>query len=47
MMLDDRTATAGDEQLQSIAHAVLSLDQIAPLYGGDRRRLRVAKIRGV
>jgi len=47
MMLDDRTATAGDEQLQSIAHGVLQLDQLAPLYGGDRRRLRVAKIRGV
>lgn len=47
MMLDDRTSTAGDEQLQSIAHGVLSLDQLAPLYGGDRRRLRVVKIRGV
>ena len=47
MMLDDRTSTAGDEQLQSIAHGVLSLDHLAPLYGGDRRRLRVVKIRGV
>jgi circadian clock protein KaiC len=47
MMLDDRTARDGDEQLRSIAHGVLSLDQLAPLYGGDRRRLRVAKIRGI
>jgi circadian clock protein KaiC len=47
MMLDDRTSSDGDEQLQSISHGVLSMDQLAPLYGGDRRRLRVAKIRGV
>ena len=47
LMLDDRTGGAGDEQLQSIAHGVLQLDQLAPLYGGDRRRLRIAKIRGV
>ena len=47
LMLDDRTGGSGDEQLQSIAHGVLLLDQLAPLYGGDRRRLRVAKIRGV
>ena len=47
MMLDDRTSSVGDDQLQSISHGVLSMDQLAPLYGGDRRRLRVAKVRGV
>ena len=47
LMLDDRTGGGGDEQLQSIAHGVVLLDQLAPQYGGDRRRLRVAKIRGV
>jgi circadian clock protein KaiC len=34
-------------QLQSIAHGVLSLQQTPPEYGGDRRRLRVVKMRGI
>jgi circadian clock protein KaiC len=33
--------------LRSIAHGVLILEQFAPLYGPERRRLRVAKVRGV
>jgi circadian clock protein KaiC len=32
--------------LESIAHSVLSLQQSAPEYGGERRRLRVVKLRG-
>lgn len=47
LMLDDRTSETGDLQLQSIAHGVISMDQLAPLYGGDRRRLRAVKMRGV
>ncbi|MGZ6124735.1 MAG: ATPase domain-containing protein, partial [Myxococcales bacterium] len=47
LMADDRTSEAGDVQLQSLAHGVISLEQLAPLYGGDRRRLRVVKMRGV
>lgn len=47
LMLDDRTASDTDAQLQSIAHGVISLEQLAPLYGGQRRRLRVVKLRGV
>ena len=47
LLLDDRTSEVGDQQLQSVAHGVLSLDQLAPLYGGDRRRLRAVKMRGV
>jgi circadian clock protein KaiC len=47
MLLDDRTSETGDMQLQSLAHGVLSLQQMAPEYGGDRRRLRVAKLRGL
>src|SRR4029079_14064414 len=46
LLLDDRTSEPGDMQLQSLAHGVLSLQQMAPHYGGDRRRLRVAKLRG-
>jgi circadian clock protein KaiC len=46
LLLDDRTSEPGDMQLQSLAHGVLSMQQLAPEYGGDRRRLRVAKLRG-
>jgi len=46
MMLDDMTATDHDLQVQSIAHAVVNLEQLHPEYGGDRRRLRVVKYRG-
>lgn len=47
LMLDDRTSEAMDLQLQSIAHGVLTLEQLAPEYGGSRRRLRVIKMRGM
>lgn len=47
LLLDDRTSETGDLQLQSIAHGVISMDQLVPLYGGDRRRLRAVKMRGV
>ena len=46
-VLDDRTATAEDPQLQSIAHGIVTLEQWHPAYGGERRRLRVVKYRGV
>jgi circadian clock protein KaiC len=31
--------------LESVAHSVLELEQLAPEYGGERRRLRVLKLR--
>ena len=46
LLLDDRTSEASDQQLQSLAHGVIGLEQISPLYGDDRRRLRVVKLRG-
>ena len=46
LLLDDRTSTAADLQLQSIVHGVLSLEHLALEYGSDRRRLRVIKLRG-
>lgn len=46
LLLDDRTSDPGDQQLQSLAHGVISLHQRSPEYGGDRRRLRIAKLRG-
>jgi circadian clock protein KaiC len=46
LMLDDCTGASGDGQLESIAHGVISLEQLVNQYGAERRRLRVAKLRG-
>ena len=46
LLLDDRTSETNDQQLHSIAHGVLSLEHLPPEYGAERRRLRVAKLRG-
>jgi circadian clock protein KaiC len=46
ILLDDRTSEPGDMQLQSLAHGVIAMHQMPPEYGGDRRRLRVSKLRG-
>jgi circadian clock protein KaiC len=46
IMLDDLTTESSDRAVHSIAHSVIHLDQLAPIYGGERRRLRVAKCRG-
>lgn len=46
LLLDDRTSTDGDMQVQSIAHGVLMLEHLALGYGAERRRLRVVKLRG-
>jgi len=45
LFLDDLTAEAGDKTVHSIAHGVVRLEQIAPAYGAERRRLRVSKYR--
>ena len=47
LMLDDRTADPTDLQLHSIAHGVISLEQIPRDFGAERRRLRVVKMRGI
>ncbi len=44
--LDDLTSETTDRAVHSIAHSVIHLDQLAPIYGGERRRLRVVKCRG-
>jgi circadian clock protein KaiC len=46
ILLDDLTADSTDQAVHSIAHSVVHLDQLAPIYGGERRRLRVIKCRG-
>jgi circadian clock protein KaiC len=45
-LLDDLTSESEDLQLQSIAHGVISLEQLSPEYGAERRRLKVTKLRG-
>jgi circadian clock protein KaiC len=46
LMLDDRSSEDSDLQVRSIAHGVLTLEQLSPEYGAERRRLRVVKLRG-
>lgn len=46
LMLDDLTTEEHDTNLHSIAHGVLRLEELAPEYGAERRRLRVSKYRG-
>jgi circadian clock protein KaiC len=38
ILLDDLTSESTDHAVHSIAHSVIHLDQLAPIYGGDRRR---------
>ncbi len=47
LLLDDNSSEPGDLQLHSIAHGVISLDNLAHDYGGNRRRMRIAKMRGI
>jgi circadian clock protein KaiC len=46
VMLDDLTTESTDRAVHSIAHSVIHLDQLAPIYGAERRRVRVVKCRG-
>src|SRR5262249_36417525 len=46
LLLDDQTAEAGDKTAHSIAHGVICLEELAPAYGAERRRLRILKYRG-
>ena len=46
VMLDDLTSETTDRAVHSIAHSVTRLEQLVPIYGGERRRLRVIKCRG-
>jgi circadian clock protein KaiC len=46
LLLDDLTADATDKTVHSIAHGVVRLEQVAPGYGAERRRVRIIKYRG-
>lgn len=47
LALDDHTDAAPDQQLHSIVHGVISLEQRRMTYGVVRRQLSVGKLRGV
>src|SRR6476660_4825764 len=47
MLLDDLTAELADKTVHSVAHGVIRLEELAPAYGAERRRVRVIKYRGV
>jgi circadian clock protein KaiC len=46
LMLDDLTAEAADKTIHSVAHGVIRLEEMAPDYGAERRRVRIFKYRG-
>lgn len=45
--LDDLTNASQDLQVQSIAHGVIRLSRLHHHFGGERRQLRILKLRGV
>src|SRR6185295_13139348 len=47
ILLDNPLVPGGDILLQSLVHGVIELEQVAPLYGSERRRMRVRKLREV
>lgn len=46
LVLDDLTHQNGAQDLHSLMHSVILLEQIERSYGAARRRLRIAKMRG-
>jgi circadian clock protein KaiC len=45
LLLNDAGDNEDNAHVESLAHGVLSLEQITPLYGSERRRLIVRKLR--
>jgi circadian clock protein KaiC len=46
LLLDDLTTETLDKTVHSVAHGVVRLEELAPEYGAERRRVRVLKYRG-
>lgn len=46
LLLDDLTADTLDKTVHSVVHGVIHLEELAPNYGAERRRMRVVKYRG-
>ncbi len=47
LILDDRTPSKDDQQLQSIAHGVIRMQREQRDYGDTRRQIHIVKMRGV
>ncbi len=47
LLLDDHSADGGDLHVQSIAHGVLTIEQIVSDYGSEKRRIKINKLRGL
>ena len=47
LLLDYQESGKQDHQLETICHGVIALEQRAPEYGNERRRLIIRKLRGV
>ena len=47
LMQEMTRGTSGDIQAEALTHGYLTLHQDSPEYGGQRRRLRVHKMRGI
>jgi circadian clock protein KaiC len=47
LLLDDHPGGAESDHVQTVAHGVIVLEQLVTQYGAERRRLHVAKMRGV
>lgn len=46
LLLDDLTADVLDKTVHSVVHGVIHLEELAPEYGAERRRVRIVKYRG-
>lgn len=46
LLLDDLTSDVLDKTVHSVVHGVIRLEELAPDYGAERRRLRIMKYRG-
>ncbi len=46
VLLDDMTSNSQDKTVHSVAHGVVRLEELAPEYGAERRRVRIIKYRG-
>lgn len=47
LVLDDRTGSKNEQQLQSIAHGVIRMERAQREYGDTRRQINIVKMRGV
>jgi len=46
LLLDDLTSDMLDKTVHSVVHGVMRLEELAPDFGAERRRMRVSKYRG-